>query len=215
MKKILISLGLVLGLVTSVVAQPSHKSYSFLNPAYSSITYSNLTGITNALTAVYVGSNAPGLYWTNNSGRQTVATNTGLGTWANTAFPVLQDVPLWSTRNGLVAWEPNTNYLNIPLSGATLSVTLKGGSGANTASTLVFTPLFDGVHESTVATDVWTVGVLPNTTTMTTTTTNVPLWKWPGAKALRLVRITSGETDASSQVTLFNLSINGYVPVGP
>ncbi len=175
MKKILISLGLVLGLVTSVVAQPSHKSYKFINPAIQTITYSNTYSLTNLSSATSQLTNAPRLYWTNNAGRVTVQTNTGQGSWANATFPVLQDVPLWTTRDGKIPWEDNTNYLNAPLSDATLSCTFIGGSGANVVTTLVFSPLFDGVHESTVATDIWTVGVVPVASTLVTTTTNVPM----------------------------------------
>jgi hypothetical protein len=154
------------------------------------------------------------LYWTNTAGsRVTVATNTGAGSWANATTKVVDDIPLWSDRNGQPVWEPNTNSNNYVQSGATLAVTMVGGSGANTASTWVFTPVYDGVNEATAAAELWTIAFTPTTTTVATLVTNVPTYRWPGAKLLRLVRVVPGDTDASSQVTLLDVNVNGFVPV--
>lgn len=190
------------------------SSQSFIANA-SSLNVSNTFGITNLLAPSTYGSNVVSVLFTNRAGTRVVVA-AGTGETVN----LCASVNLWPDRNGNW-WSPlyqqSTNgtplqiapYPGMP---ASLTVRLIGGSGANVAMLMKFVPVFDGDNESTVAAEAFDWSVTPNTTTAVCISTNVPLYKWPGAKKLRLKSITAGDTDASSQVTIFNLSLNGYVP---
>lgn len=210
MKKTLSVLLFTMFVSFGVEAQQFH-SISFLSANISSLNVSNKLGITNLLsTALGVTTNAPGIVWTNSAN---VSNN--VASADTTQF--LQDIPLWSDRNGqipCVLVATNTGvYDSGYLSGANLTISIAlGGSGANSAVNFVFVPVMDGAHESTTSGDAWTVGVTASTTSRVTISTNAPLYKWPGCKALRLKTITNTDTDASSQVTLDTIVLNGFVP---
>lgn len=94
----------------------------------------------------------------------------------------------------------------------TVFLRLHGGSGANSAVTFVFQPLWDGVTAPINTTDDWSVALTATTSTVVDLATNVPLWRWPGAAGLRLKSIVNGDTDATSQITVTKCSINGFRP---
>lgn len=185
----------------------------------------------------------PAVYVTNTLAITNLVLNTGSTNQANTVYSnyvgttltriiagtnqtnvqLLRDVPLWADREG--RWYPlgttnNTIGVDGTSSPMMVSVTGVGGSGANTAMTLTFAPVYntrvrsDGLigDHSTVAAEQWAPTFTPTTTTAFTQGIAVPAYKWPGARALRLLRIVGGDTDASSQVIISDISLTGYRP---
>lgn len=209
MIKTLMAIGLLSLLLFPAEAQV-FKSQSFL--AVQAVYATNTLNITNLWTTGSVGTNAAGTIYTNQNAR--VVASTGLSTTRN----LLQDVDLWALRDGsLPVMQTSTNG-SIPYnqSYANISVAFVGGSGANSAVTFTVLPIFNGdgrtARESTLAADAFTFGYTATTTTPLQISTNVPLYKWPGVKGLRVARIVNADTDASSQVIITDLSLNGYVP---
>jgi hypothetical protein len=98
------------------------------------------------------------------------------------------------------------------VSGYTVFIKGVGGANANSAVTLVFSPLWDGETPALATTDDWSVAITANGTTPVTLATNAPIWKWPGAAKLRLKYSSNADTDASSQFWLQKVSLNGFVP---
>jgi hypothetical protein len=89
---------------------------------------------------------------------------------------------------------------------------LTAGSAANTALTFVFTPIYDGVNEATATTEEWTASLTPVVSKKNTLVSNVPLWRWPGAKYLRLRWAANTDADASGNVIVTGITLNGFVP---
>lgn len=200
-------LGVGVGLTANA---QNFRSLNFLAPV-SSITVSNTMSFTNLLSSGVTGvtTNINGLIYTNLLGNQVIVAT-------NDQTQLATDIPLWSDRNGnpIFVQPGQTNgVVNGPVSGYSLAVHVKS---AGTASTnlinITITPVVDGVNEDTTSADYWTVGVLPNGTTGVEIVTNVPIWKWPGVKALRLRSVTQTNVTASSQATIDNISLNGFVP---
>lgn len=209
--KTLLALLILLTLGLTANAQ-NHRSINLFAPV-TSITVSNNFQYTNLVSQPVVSNasttNIVGLIWTNLLGNQVIA-----GVADTTQLTV--DAPLWSDRNGnpilVMSGYTNGTWLGAE-SGMTMNIHLAGGgSGANSAVNFTFAPVFDGVHEATASGDRWTVGVTASTTSAVNVSTNVPMWKWPGCKLLRLETIVNTDTDASSQVTVDGLSLNGFVP---
>lgn len=206
--KLLVGLAVLVGGV-SAEAQ-NFKSLNFL--LVPSITVSNKVQYTNLQSSATVANasttNIVGLIWTNLFGNQVIA---GVADFTQLSG----DVPLWSDRNGNVPIL--TSGSNTVWSGAISALTmnihlLTGGSAANSAVNFVFTPVFDGIHDSTASGDMFTVGVTAAGAAAVNIATNVPMWKWPGAKSLRLLTINNADTDASSQVVVDGISLNGFIP---
>lgn len=197
---------LVLPAVTAL-AQAEHRSQSFLN--VQAVYLTNLYNPTNLATAGTATTNIVGLTMTNFGARVTCdGTN-------NARVNPFKDVQLWAMTDGRGAWsEGSTNGTGILYnqSFASISVTWTAGSGANTAIPFVVTPLFNGRNEATSTADEWTFAFTPTASATQTLTTNVPLYRWPGAAKLRLRRAVNTDTDASSQVIVSDISLNGFVP---
>ena len=238
MKKLI----LIVGLVVATVAAKAQtfRAQSFLSQGVASIYVTNLVAITNLNTAGANTTNAPGTAWSNYttgvSSPYTLyvtATNSAVaGAWTNTTKNLLKDVELWCLKDGSGAWSTgltngDSGTLNYPMSYATLSIRIAtAGSGANTAAELVFTPLYGPGADPASATglnprptpvegdsgDEWTVGITSAGATQVVVTTNAPLFKWQGARGLRLRRIIHADTSASSQIIINDISLNGYVP---
>jgi hypothetical protein len=211
-------LALLAAFAIPVQAQRVHTSDrpgagSFFGPNVASLIVSNLVSITNyTIPGVLGGTNMTGTTYTNKAGSRVVTTAT-VGT--NTAL--LSRVGLWSRSDGSPAFSPgSTNYwavANMGLGDGNISVTTQSGSGANTALLLVFAPVWDGVNVDTSGSFdfVWSTGNLTASSTQTLHT-NLPMARWTGAKALACKSITYADTDASSQVAVRALNINGFVP---
>lgn len=221
MKKFIYSLLAVLGLA-SVASAQNHVSQSFLN--VQSLNVSNLLAITNlTFTPAWTTSpatNRVGLQWTNLSSTRVIVTASSTTDSAST-FNTLKDVSLWSDRNGqgyvpFGAYQSNGNTATNanPVGPATLFIRLFGqAAAANSAVTFTFCPVWDDVGTSPNATtDDWAVALTASGTSFVTLATNVPMYRWPGAKGLKLKTIVNGDTDADSRVTVDRLSINGYRP---
>jgi hypothetical protein len=204
MKKLLfIGLAVIAGMTAN--AQVAARSYKFIPGSISTLIVSNTIAITNIGSVSSAWStNKAGTAWTNSAG-------TGVVAGQGDKVRLLQDVPLWALRDGSGAWVPTTNAITGIQGYATLAVTSIAGSGANAAVTFVFAPVY-GDKEGTSATDIWTIAFTPTASTVQTVTTNVPMYKWPGASALRLSRIVNADTDASSSFTVTDISLNGFVP---
>lgn len=184
-------------------------SQSLLRSGIASVTISNTFGLTNL---IYVDgtltTNNTGLSWTNDAGTKFTVTGSAYTNinLANTAF-------LWAARDGTWPVNLTTNTTSAQItSPANISVTLVGGSGANTATSFVISPTYDGKYVSTATGDDFTFAVTPNTTTTVTISTNLPVHRWVGAYGITVKSITPGDTDASSQVTIKSLRVNGYPP---
>lgn len=207
MKKLFI-IGIVALATVVANAQTAARSYKFLPSFVYSLCLTNTANITNQASPGITSTNYTGVSYTNNLGQYIKLTNS--------TTRLLQDVPLWSLRDGSGAWNAGVtnNLLNYVQSYATLAVTWYGGSGQNSACQIQFAPIY-GDKEDTTSGNYWTVGLTPTASTYQTVTTNVPLWRWPGATALRCKFIASTDADASSLLSILDLSLNGYVPVGP
>lgn len=212
MKKFISTALISLGLVASAGAQ-NYNPLNFLNAR--SVTVSNTLGLTNILFPTAFQSNIVGLIFTNRA-------NTKVTVAAGTAetLNLCNDVRLFALGNG-DWWGPlynaNTNSTTLQSWGPTaysIHVRMVGGSGANTKTEFVFLPYygeeFGGDQESTD--ESFKFSFVPNTTTIVSTSTNVPVWRWPGVKGLRLKSATATDTDGSSQVILLDLSLQSYRP---
>lgn len=202
----------ILSLAGFTASAQNFRSISMLQSALS-ITVSNNFQYTNLQSQPVVANasttNIVGLIYTNLLGNQVIV---GVGDTTQ----LTTDAPFWCDRNGnpilVMSGYTNGTWLGAE-SGLTMNIhLLTGGSGANSAVNFTFAPVFDGVHEATAAGDRWTVGVTANTTSQVNLSTNVPMWKWPGCKFLRLETIVNTDTDASSQVVVDGISLNGFVP---
>ena len=197
----------IIALLVAASANAQHLSQSFLREVRS-IQVTNGIPLTNIVSFTGM-TNIQGTVWTNNSGTRMEVTAAG-----NTVR-YFSDVRLFTDKEGkpVVYYYPQINGLtNYAVSGATLNLRVQGGSGANSAVTFVFTPLWDGETPPLVTTDDWSVAITAVVSAQTTLATNVPLWKWPGAKALRLKSVVNADTDASSGVFVNQVQLNAFVP---
>ncbi len=199
--------GLVIGAacIGLTASAAERKLHSFLGvPA---IIITNTASITNLDVATY-GTNFIGNFFTNYNG---VLVNVGTTTNANGTLhgvttPLLGTVPLSPLTvpvHPAIDAAPYTNHMGE----ADIVIKGVGQSGANTAMTLRFTPVF-GSNASTEAAERFTWGVTPNTTTAFVIRTNIPLFRMMrGATGIRCDWIIAGDTDASSAVTITDLDI--------
>lgn len=210
MKKI-ISILMVVALAVSANAQwavhnsnlPGGNKFLAVPAVYAT----NNFNITNLSSVIGPGTNLAGTVFTNKAGTRATVTAAGVGA----AQPLLQDVSIQPLASGGGAWA--YHYTNgVERSYATMSVTLTAQSGANAAVTFALTPLYNGVNEATETADLWTWSFTPTASTTHTVSTNVPLWRWPGAEKLRLRRITNADTDATSAVIITDVSLNQFGP---
>lgn len=212
MNKIGLALAVLLpvtALAQSGTLWPRHKSQSFLT--VQSITSSNAVGITNlVMPGVSVtGTNWLNTYWTNNAGtlvRSTASTYTNVN--------LLGSVELWSRgdgapginqTNGILGWINSIGDANI-------SYRLKAGAAANTANIFIFKPSWDGTNVDSSGAADFTFAVTPTADGVLVGSTNVPMWKWVGAKRLYCAVWTNPDADATGLVTLQSLRLNGFAP---
>jgi hypothetical protein len=208
MKKIIALPFLLLTAVTAFSALGAtgtgFKSQSFIADGVSVLNVTNLLGVTN-LQSISIQTNVAGTTWTNASGALVTHSTNDFTAIKN----LVKDVALWDPSpiyeavTGVNA--TNSNFANI-------YIRLVGQSGANTACTFIFVPIFDGTNESLVAADALSIAVTSSGTTVVDLATKVPAYKWIGAQGLRLKSITHPDADASSRVSVLNCSLNGFVP---
>lgn len=217
MKKYIISLGLALATFSS--QGQNFLSQSFIADGITSITATNLLQPTNLLYAASVGTNHYGILVTN-LGVQVVITN-GVMDYQN----LFKDVTLWSDREGRPYCAGATNSVadvgDSTDSPAAVVVKTQVGSGANSAVTFAFAPVYtdainngDGSNgnEVTSAADFWIFSVTPTASSTQVWSTNAPMYRWGGAKKLRLLYVSNADTDASSNVKLLGIQFTGFRP---
>lgn len=206
MKKFIIGLVLTLCIAVSAVAQ-NHASQSLFGGGITAIVATNGFQITNLVYAGSATSNLVGTVYTNGTTKVVAA--------AGDLKNLLRDASLWVDREGKPYSQMSTNVTDQTWFNTAASLCIKtvAGSGANAAVTLVFSPVMnDNVGEETVTTDWFTASITPTASATQVWRVSVPLYKWPGAKKLRLQYINNADTDASSSVTITHLSLNGFVP---
>jgi hypothetical protein len=189
------------------------KTYSFLNVR--SIVPSNGLSFTNIDLLNGVTTNVYSVHYTNLAGSQVVPNGT-----TNNSENVFKPVPLWADREGrwygptfAVSSGTNDTVQSFSPSYCNINVRLVGGSGANSAVQFVFAPIWD--DSGTIGTesgDNFTFTVTATTTTIINMATNVPVYKWIGAKGLAVRSVTNPDGDASSQVVITELNLNGFQP---
>ena len=191
--------------------------------------FTNLLSWNNSTTAPLVqGTNCPNLTWTNNSGIWVIPTNGVPGTVTGIQFlqgpdstALVQDVSLWTDRNGQIPITITTNNwtgdnVAYPLSGVNLVCRTFGAASAATTLNLTFVGLPDGTNEPTTsvsgAAPVFVWGITPIAGAQVLTT-NFPIWKFAGCSKVRLRTAVLTTTSAANiGVTIQSLRLNGYVP---
>lgn len=208
-------------LVASSAMGQQFKYQSFLNE--SALTITNTIQATNLASIGATTTNVVGLIITNFQGTRVIAA-------AGDTHNAFLDVQLWGERNSGTPpfyFATGTNVLQnwIP-SPQSVYVKLVGQSGANSAVTFVIYPIVEdisltvggtnsiiaGIKEINAAANTWTFAVTANTTTPVTLITNVPANLFIGAKGLRMNRIVNGDTDATSNVTIQDCALVGFMP---
>lgn len=226
--RILSLIGLVLSLVGA--SAQNHNSFSVLAvPALQ--TGTNGWGVTN-LSLIPTNSgmiyNPTNTTYTNSDGSY-VGTSTSylasIGTTnANTTKTLFRDIPLFADRNGVPIQFPiwgtgaaglETNYTWF--SPQTLFIQYYNPRGSNAPFGITFRPIWDGVTAHTDSGQDWGVNIAGLATTQGSLSTNIPTWRWPGAKALRVVQVTNlyvlgGVAAQTNSTVITKLNVNGFVP---
>ena len=221
--------GAVLGLcalllfnVSTSFAQ-NHLSQSFLNVT-ALHTSTNGYGITNlaAVTSItnqgmiYVSTN---LTFTNAGSVQ--HTLTAAVTNSTTTFPIYKTVSLFTDRDGkpIVFTVPSgsADLTNFAYSGANVFIEVVNTYGSNAPMGVTFCPLWDGVTYPASTADDWGFRIAGLATAKNTLATNVPLWRWPGAKALGVRSVTNqyilaGNAVETNSPAITKLQFNGFRP---
>lgn len=208
MKKLFLIVGCLIALVLGANAQ-NWQSFNLLTvPAVfstSSIAITNLSTFysvgTNIANTVYVG--PTGTTNTVNSGL--IATNPGA------RVNLLKDAPLWTRPQGLPPYTvlSNTSWANFTLGPewytvSDIAVVVDVHSAATTAFTIDFSPVWDGVNGDTQPGKTWTWSVTP-AVGQNVISTNFPVAKFIGARAVRCNRIVGG-----ANIKVNSLKLVGY-----
>lgn len=197
-------LTLILALASVAAWGQTHNPQDLLNNIRALNTGTNGWGITNLLSLVTnIGSiyNPTNVTYTNGSGTFIGSSTTYLGyvgtTNASTTVKLFNDINLHPDRNGQPIVTPILEYnIGLPtnltyLGNATLQIEYVNPFGSNAPFGMTFRALYDGSTPSSSAADEWGFRVAGLATGKGTVSTNIPTWKWPGARALRLVAITN------------------------
>lgn len=189
----------------------NHLSESFLAGGITSLTATNGVNPTNLLYALSSGTNLAGLTFTNQGVKVTHTTNT-----ATAYLNVFKDVALWSDREGrpyslLASNTISSTEFNTPVS---LCIKTISGAVADSAVTFVFAPVYnEDVGEVTGTTVQFSTSVTPLASSVQTWAIPVPVYRWPGAKKLRLLYISNADTTSGDgSVKIQHLSLNGFRP---
>lgn len=209
MKKLITIVALIgIGLAANAA---NFVTQSFLN--VSGLYVTNTMAITNLITTGTHGTNVAGVAYTNAGVRVIVNSTAGATNIIASQRNLIRDVSLWSDAGGhWFSAVTNVGSASSYFSPVTISVTTTNSSGTVGALQLIFTPVYNGVNESTETAQQWTIGLTPVASSSQTLVTNVPIHLWPGAKGLRLRRITNTATAANTEAILTDVSLNGYIP---
>lgn len=205
------------------------QGMSFIPPGIQSLVVSNAAtsaaGITNLNSLLSNGGNASGTNvllttWTNYSqlavGTQIIVAAGNVGTSATngldtSAVPLLQDVPLFPGRELTLGPNTTSTATNATCLG-TLSVRIVGRTGKTGNITMRFVPLYSHIptNQPTQAGEFFTWVVAVNGATPVLANTNLLAQKFIGARAIRCVDITNGDTSSASDAWINELQLNGY-----
>lgn len=231
MKKIL-SLFAMVGLVLSASAQ-NHQSKDILTvPVLVTGTNAfNITNLASVVTNVGMVHHTNVIYSTVTLSNN-LTTMSGLtrvaGGVTNTASTkgLFNDIMLNPGRDGQQIFQTypasddaTSNTNNYKFSGLNIQARLVNPFGSNGVVGIVFCPLWDGVTTPVNRADDWGFAFSYSLSQYNDISTNVPTWKWPGAKALRVRFVTNNfsvtqaaETYLTNSPRLVKLTANGWVP---
>lgn len=229
MKKILTLMVAVFGLVIGGLAQ-NHEQNSMLN-VRALFTGTNSLGrgqaaITNlSVNFTNVGSVlATNVVFTNNAGAVVRSAGAAGGTNTVSTFQLFKSAPLYVDRDGkpIFTFLPNPEISaystnSFIISPTTLKIRLANPYGSNGPVGFIFAPLWDGTNISTSTRDDWTVVIAGATCAVNDLATNVPTWRWPGAKSFALRAITNefnptAAADVTNCPALVELKVVGFRP---
>jgi len=201
MKKTLLSL--LLALASVGVWGQTHTVQDVLNVRALN-TGTNGWGITNLsalVTNIGMIYNPTNTTYTNSSGTFVGTSTTYLGylgvTNSSTTFGLFKDINLVPDRNGANLITPLVEYgVGLPtnqtyLGNITLFIEYVNPLGSNAAFGMTFRACWDGVTPSSSAADEWGFRIPYALTGKGTLSTNIPTWKWPGARSIRPYAVTN------------------------
>jgi len=193
-------------------------------------TGTNGWGITNfSLLTTNVGMlfNPTNIYYTNLNGNAsayaTSLSNVGT-TNVYTTVPLFRAISLYTDRNGrpiftYIPTEAANGLLTNSsiVSAQTLFIAYSNPQGSNAPFGVVFRPSYDGVTPSANASEDWGVRIAGLAAASGTIATNIPTWRWPGAKSLVVVAVTNqfikaGPSAVTNSTMITAMSVNGFIP---
>lgn len=214
--------------VTNASCALCYTSASWAGIVITNAASGTLGGFTNILSFGAPGTNTFPMTWTNHyglwviptNGAITVANTAGLMLTTNDSTQLVNDIPLWTDREGRTLVTVTTNNWQgdgtaYAISPATLSCRISGAASAANTLNLIFVGLPDGTNEmSGAATAIpsfqWGITAAAGVTVVST---NFPTWKFAGCGKIRLRSATLTTTTAANiAVTLQDLRLNGFPP---
>lgn len=190
------------------------KSDNFLSDEIYSVIVSNTIAPTNLVHPSSTGINQTGVTYTNavkSGGNIIPGLRRVVTASAYTNVNLLDTVDMIMPANGQ-AWTVVTNPGIAGVtwqSPASVSVTFKGGTAANSAVQFTIGPVWDGDKPDTSTANDWTFAFTASTSEQTLST-NAPIWLWQGASKLMLKRIVNTDADADSAVEVKRVRFNRY-----
>jgi hypothetical protein len=190
------------------------KADNFLSDEIYSLVVSNTLNVTNLAHPSSTGINYTGVIYTNavkSGGKIVPGARRTVTASAYTNVNLLDTVDMIMPANG-TAW---TTVTNPGIAGVTwqspasVSVTFKGDSAANSAVQFTVGPVWDGEKPDTSTANDWTFAFTASSSEQTLST-NAPIWLWQGAGKLMLKRIVNTDVDASSAVEVKRVSFNRH-----
>lgn len=209
MKKLL-SFIVGFGLTLAASAQQFY-SLDFLNARAVQVT--NLICVTNLTLGGGYGTNLTGQVWTNLDGTRVVVAAANSATTNDvTKINLLKDIYFptdfakWYGQGNV----DGTNTVAYPYAAA-IEYSVVGGSGANTAGTIVFQLIMDEAGTVSTTTPV-SVAVTPAGATAVSALSYLTTRQLFGYKGIRVKYIAISDTDASSQTMITKLRFNCWAP---
>lgn len=205
MKKLLLSIGLVVGISASALAQ-NHGTASFLKPNISIYMTNAATFLTNTVSPLdSITTNLTGVTLTNVSTGSVITSN---NVWAYQPF---LDVSRYVPRNA--------DYLTVPSTNAIIWMMVPpayAGANSTNAISLEFAGIPGSVNSTNVE-DTTTTALTLSTSSATlvqgTWTWPIPASKYPGFKALRLRKVyCTAPVAAASQFVISGIFMSSFNP---
>jgi len=211
MKKLLIQVGLMFGLVIGASAQ-THSTQSFLSPGLSIYLTNSATFLTNMASPV-----------------DSITTNLGTVVLTNINGTVLTTNNVWNLNPFLdvnIPVDRNASALTVPATNGVIWITIPAayaGANATNKISLEFVGILGGINgtnfEDTTTTAL-TLSTSDNTAVKGNAVSGSGTWSWPfaksafpGCKGLRLRKVyTVAPVDASSQFVISSINFSSFNP---